>query len=257
MNTQKIENRLDELTNQIYWLEKKIKDFPEGKIYCERDGHYIKWFIRNGKDNQKKYLPKKQRRLAEQLIQKRYYQARLTDCQHEIDYLSYSLKTIPILDFETSKLLAENSNYNKLLTETLFNDKKNWSTDFEPCTKNPENLIHNTYSGIKVRSKSEAFIVNALYSCHIPFRYECALQVGNLVFYPDFTIQHSKTGRIYYWEHFGMMDDFEYVDKVTKKISSYCEQGIYPDDNLILTYEAKRAPLDSDWVRQIIEHYFL
>lgn len=35
MNTQKIENRLDELTYQIYWLEKKIKDFPEGKIYCE------------------------------------------------------------------------------------------------------------------------------------------------------------------------------------------------------------------------------
>ena len=129
MNTQKIENRLDELTYQIYWLEKKIKDFPEGKIYCEWDGHYIKWFIRNGKDNPKKYLPKKQRRLAEQLIQKRYYQARLTDCQHEIDYLSYSLKTIPILDFETSKLLAENSNYNKLLTETLFYDKKNWSTD--------------------------------------------------------------------------------------------------------------------------------
>lgn len=58
MNTQKIENRLDKLTNQIYWLEKKIKDFPEGKIYCERDGHYIKWFIRNGKDNQKNIYPK-------------------------------------------------------------------------------------------------------------------------------------------------------------------------------------------------------
>lgn len=256
MTTQKIQKRLDFLTDQTHWLKKKIKEFPEGKLYCERDGHYIKWFIRSGKDNTKKYLPKKQRQLAEQLMQKRYYQAQLTDFQHEIDYLSYSLETIPTLDFETSRLLAENSNYNKLLIETLFNNTKDWSTDFQPCTKNPENLIHNTYSGIKVRSKSEAFIVNALFSCHIPFRYECALQIGNLLLYPDFTIQHPQTGKIYYWEHFGMMDDFEYVDKVAKKIASYCEHGIYPDDSLILTYESRRSPLDSDWVRQIIEHFF-
>lgn len=87
------------------------------------------------KDNQKKYLPKTQRHLAEQLIQKRYYQAKLSDYLHEIDYLCYSLETIPTLDFETSKLLAENSNYSKLLTETLFSDKKDWSTDFEAAAK--------------------------------------------------------------------------------------------------------------------------
>ena len=257
MTTQKIQKRLDFLTDQAHWLEKKLKEFPDGKLYCERDGQYIKWFIRKGKNNKKKYLPKTQRHLAEQLIQKRYYQAKLSDYQHEIDYLCYSLEIISTLDLETSKLIAENSNYNKLLTETLFNKKENWSTDFDPCTKNSENLIHNTYSGIKVRSKSEAFIANTLFSYQIPFRYECAIQIGNLLLYPDFTIQHPKTGKIYYWEHFGMMDDFEYVDKTTRKISSYCEHGIYPDDSLILTYEARRAPLDSDWVRQIIEHYFL
>lgn len=169
MTTQKIQKRLDFLTDQVHWLEKKLKEFPDGKLYCERDGQYIKQFIRKGKNNKKKYLPKTQRHLAEQLIQKRYYQAKLSDYQHEIDYLCYSLEIIPTLDLETSKLIAENSNYNKLLTETLFNKKENWSTDFDPCTKNSENLIHNTYSGIKVRSKSEAFIANTLYSYQIPF----------------------------------------------------------------------------------------
>ena len=74
MTTQKIQKRLDFLTNQILWLQKKLKEFPDGKLYCERDGHYIKWFIRKGKDNKKKYLPKTQRHLAKQLIQKRYSQ---------------------------------------------------------------------------------------------------------------------------------------------------------------------------------------
>lgn len=49
MTTQKIQKRLDFLTDQIPWLQKKLKEFPDGKLYCERDGHYIKWFIRKGK----------------------------------------------------------------------------------------------------------------------------------------------------------------------------------------------------------------
>ena len=59
MTTQKIQKRLDFLTDQVHWLEKKLKEFPYGKLYCERDGQYIKWFIRKGKNNKKKYLPKR------------------------------------------------------------------------------------------------------------------------------------------------------------------------------------------------------
>lgn len=35
------------------------------------------------------------------------------------------------------------------------------------------------------------------------FRYECLLKLGDSAYYPDFTIKHPKTGKTYYWEHFG------------------------------------------------------
>ena len=183
MTTQKIQKRLDFLTDQIPWLQKKLKEFPDGKLYCERDGHYIKWFIRKGKDNQKKYLPKTQRHLAEQLIQKRYYQAKLSDYLHEIDYLCYSLETIPTLDFETSKLLAENSNYSKLLTETLFSDKKDWSTDFEACAKNPENfLVSKFVPNQKHLLPIHYFLTRFLFDMNVQFKSEIYFSIQILLF---------------------------------------------------------------------------
>lgn len=255
MNTQKIEQRLEHLLNECQLLERQIRTLPDGKIYCERDNHYIKWFLR--KNGIKRFLPRKQRNLAEQLVKKRYYEAQLTDYHHEIDFLSSALQTFPKFNEQTNMLLSDNSNYRALLQDALFMNHVEWATDFEPCTKNPEALIHNTYAGIKVRSKSEAFITNTLYSYKIPFRYECALSLGNFSVFPDFTIQHPITKKIYYWEHFGQMDDMEYMKKAIKKFERYCTFGIHPDDSLILTYETKNAPLDSEWVRQIIEHHFL
>ena len=78
---------------------------------------------------------------------------------------------------------------------------------YEKNPKYPEHLIHKTVSGIYVRSKSESMIALQLYTEKIPFRYECALQLGETTLYPDFTILHPKTGEIFYWEHFGMMDE--------------------------------------------------
>ena len=36
---------------------------------------------------------------------------------------------------------------------------------------------------------------------NIPFRYECALTLGNTTVYPDFTIMHPNTGELIYREH--------------------------------------------------------
>ena len=45
----------------------------------------------------------------------------------------------------------------------------------------------------------------------IPYRYECALSLGGVTLFPDFTIRHPGTGALYYWEHFGLMDDPAYA----------------------------------------------
>jgi hypothetical protein len=75
--------------------------------------------------------------------------------------------------------------------------------------------------------------------------------------YPDFTTRHPKTGQVYYWEHFGLMDQPEYINRACQKIKMYCENGIIPGINLILTYETKENPLSIDQVEKIVKEYFL
>lgn len=130
----------------------------------------------------------------------------------------------------------------------------------EPYEKNPqhpEHLLHATSSGIFVRSKSESIIAMALHQNQIPFRYECLLQLGQASFYPDFTIRHPKTGQLYYWEHFGLIDDPSYRQNAFSKLQIYASYGIYPSIQLITTYETAQSPLNAALVETIINHYFL
>lgn len=92
---------------------------------------------------------------------------------------------------------------------------------------------------------------------HIPYRYECALTLDEVTLYPDFTILHPDTSEIFYWEHFGMMQNTDYQRTAFHKMKFYGEHGIYPFDRLITTYESETLPLDSEKIQKIIEYYFL
>ena len=114
-----------------------------------------------------------------------------------------------------------------------------------------------TTSGISVRSKSEVIIATYLHLNKIPFRYECALELGGVTYYPDFTIRHPDTGQYFYWEHFGIMDNPEYSAKTFTKLARYNDYGIIPSVNLLTTYETLEHPLDVTIVEMLIKHYFL
>lgn len=114
---------------------------------------------------------------------------------------------------------------------------------YETNPSHPENLIHTTLAGHKVRSKSEVIISNLLYTNQIPYRYEAALPLKEFTAYPDFTILHPVTNKIFYWEHFGMMDNAPYCDTACNKLKTYCYNGIFPSMQLITTYETSKCPI--------------
>lgn len=58
-----------------------------------------------------------------------------------------------------------------------------------------------------------------------------------------------------YWEHLGMMDDDSYVEKALQKIASYEQNGFFPGENLILTYETRQNPINQKLVLLMIQHY--
>lgn len=129
------------------------------------------------------------------------------------------------------------------------------------CTlrKNPykeELAIQPLDNGQKVRSKSEVLISKVLEKYNIPYRTECMLQVGNNIYYPDFTVRHPVTGEYYYIEHLGLIEKYSYLKKNLDKLHDYITHGIVPMRNLILTFETLEYPLTLemiDWlVRSII-----
>lgn len=140
----------------------------------------------------------------------------------------------------------------------------------------PEERIHKTLLGYYVRSKSEEHIANELFLSGIPFRYEAELTLTTTpqeptdhfyqpqsnrnkytkTYYPDFTILNPQTGQVFYWEHFGMMDNQKYRDKTIQKLQMYFNNNILPGINLITTYETKENPLTLAKVKQVINDYF-
>ena len=77
-----------------------------------------------------------------------------------------------------------------------------------------------TERGERVRSKSEKIIADKLYMLGIPYRYEYPLVLeGNITIYPDFAILRMPQREEVYLEHFGMMDDEDYVENVLMKLN--------------------------------------
>lgn len=246
--------RLDE---QIKSLNSQIESLPEGKIICTPNGTGYKWYRSDG--HKSVYIPKSERKLAEQLAIKKYLKQKLENCKQEKIAIDFYLRHHQASKAED--LLINKPGYQDLLYphfKSQSQEIEDWINDsFEQNPKYPENKIHKTSSGNVVRSKSEVLIDLVLYTNKIPFRYECALQIGNFTIYPDFTILHPKTGKIYYWEHFGMMSDPKYNKNVGERLQTYVNHGIIPSIDLITTYETLEHPLTTQEIEGIVKEYFL
>lgn len=252
------EKRIKQLLSYQKTLEARLSVLPEGELHIYPAGNSTKWICAH--QGKQIYLPKSKRSLAEALALKKYYSLQLLETKEELSLLSSMpsrSKTLSAAD-----LLAESSPYYPLLQGYFAKDKlpvsaQKWCAEsYETNHSHPEHLIHTTLAGHKVRSKSEVIIANLLYTNHIPYRYEAALPLKEFTAYPDFTIMHPVTNKIFYWEHFGMMDNAPYCDTACNKLKTYCYNGIFPSMQLITTYETSKCPISTDQVQQIITQYF-
>ena len=99
--------------------------------------------------------------------------------------------------------------------------------------KYEDNQIVTTPFGYEVRSKSEALIATNLHIAGLDFKYESSLlSKDGVPIRPDFKITHK--GKVYYWEHLGMLDNKPYVLKWQEKERIYNTSF---NDQLITTDE--------------------
>ncbi len=253
-----IQSNQFKIDQQIKSIKKQLKHLPHGKLICAKNGKYQKWFQSDG--HHKVYIPKANRKLAEELARKRYLSLLLQDLENEKTAMQSYLKFHSSAK-KSEQLLSKSSEYQELLKpyfSPVIKELSDWAN--APYVHNPsypEQLIHSCISGNVVRSKSEVMIDTSLYIHNIPFRYECELVLGDTTIYPDFTIRHPNTGEIYYWEHFGLIDHLNYSKNAFAKQQLYTNHGIYPSIQLITTFESKEHPLSAETIEMIVKYYFV
>lgn len=245
------------LKKEIDKLNKQIVELPKGKISISHTGKYTKWY--HIIDKAKSLISKRNRMLASQLATKKYFIYLKSDLEQEKTAIDFYLRHHKMEN--KSDLLYSKKEYEELIAPfftPISKELLHWmNSPYEKNLTHQEMLIHKTISGNIVRSKSEAIITTFLFKNRIPFRYECALELNGITIYPDFTIRHPQTGRVYYWEHFGMMDEARYSKNVGVKLQMYINNGIIPGVQLITTYETREEPLSVECVERQIEYYFL
>ncbi len=255
------------IQKNISRLEKELSLLPTGNLVCARngsDGQYVKWYRNNGQGF--RYLPKKERTLAEMLARRKLLSLELAKLNEKYKHLTNPEfnSSQDVYSKKINNLLSDSSPYAELLSGSSNGFQSNaltpetWKNEsFQTNPAYPEHLLHKSLSGEKLRSKSEVIIANALFMNHIPYRYECELILGEISLYPDFTILHPITHELYYWEHFGLMHNPDYRNNTSQKLKLYIENRIYPSEHLITTFESDSLPLDSERIQSLIEQYFL
>lgn len=240
---------------RIARIEERLGNMPEGKLICAKNGNQYKWYISS--EGKKEYISKQERILAEKLAQKRHLIALLEKAKCEKSAIDIFLKCYSKKSIRIDKEYLKNEEFCRLLGESMLDDMEKWMNEpYERSQKHPEHLIHKNSYGENFRSKSEAMIAMCLRERGIPYRYECAITLDGVTYYPDFTIKHPRTGRIYYYEHFGKMDDPKYIRDNMPKLSTYAMNGIVPGINLLLTFETKMEPLSVYMIESLLEQYF-
>lgn len=271
MIIQSIREAYNNLSQKINQIEKYLEKAPEGYLKVRDRNHKYTYFHRRKDEKNKtqthylKLTNSNDVTLIVQLANKQYYKKLLPIIKKEhstmkrfldeykpeekyqiFDKLCDGRKAIICPAFEKPEMI-------------IAKQVEKWKQEeWKQNKKYPEKLIYETDKGDYVRSKSEIIISNLLYANHdrCIYRYEAALTVHGITLYPDFTIMKIKTGEIYYWEHFGMMDDEEYVNKTLQKIKEYILAGIFPGKQLICTFESKNQPLSIKVVKELIKEYF-
>ena len=242
--SQIVESEKRRLLKEKRRLEKLISRAPEGDLIYStsrsKGKQYYKWFVSKSQGYQKK--------LEDTLRELDALDAYLK--KHHADSDIKRLVDIPAI----GALLASDD---PIIPVSMDQELYKWMhAKYERNPKHPEHLTVKTVDGNYVRSKSEALIYMLLLNYNIAFRYECRLDVGGYIYYPDFTIRHPVTGEIFYWEHVGRLDKPDKVADFQQRLRIYMGNGILPDHNLILTYESEGHPLDFSIVQHKMEEFF-
>lgn len=255
--------RRDFLTNIIKDKTQALaSNGPTGRLRCiERDGTPEFYWRKDAKDTNGIYIPKSNLDFAATLAQRTYDQAILNYAKEElrcIDQLVRKHQTRNIESVYENYSLPRKSLVNPIWLPDEEYVSQWLQKEYARQKRWGDGATYSAKNGEKRRSKSEVIINDLLIDYGVPYLYEWPVYLEGLGWrFPDFLTLNVRTRWQRYWEHFGKMDDPEYLEINLDKILYYERNGIFPGTNLIITHETSKKPLDTELIVDIIKHYLL
>ena len=265
---EELKETLKELTNS--YSKSSLKDYS--LRIAQKHGHPDYYYVNKDTPQGGIYIPKNKKAFIQQLAQKDYDADIITLLQKEIKATERFIKQIAEKKTKTGLLSKTQALYGKMclvrqnlvapitLTDKQF--KAKWlDVKWEGLPFNPGTPVYTTINGVRVRSKSEVLIADALVRLGVPFRYEYPLKLSKqqthetIKLYPDFLCLNLRTRQEFVWEHFGLMDSQDYAQNATSKLHLYAENKIHLGKNLIITMETQIEPLTPDIIEQEIVEF--
>ena len=146
----------------------------------------------------------------------------------------------PVLNLE--KIKKSRSSF---ITKELF-DRLIPNSNPRPCER------PNPYNGTIFRSKSEREIAEILDEMEIEYKYEPLMRFHDVDMYPDFVCFISEIGIGFIIEHFGMIDNANYIETSIRKFRTYTLFGLIPGIDILFTYEKSNAPPTAVYFRNCL-----
>lgn len=268
MKKEKNSDRVNMLKKLISIKETALVNAPEGSLRISRSHATEQYYHLTCEHGTLKneYLSKEELPLISALAQKSYDLAVLRLAQKELQALELLEKTAPPMRVED-------------VYDALPPVRRNLVTPIRPSSEElraeweavaysggyfrGDSPVYLTDRGERVRSKSEQLIANLLYRLGIPYRYEYPVQLlvdGKVkTWRPDFMLLDVRSGKEYYLEHFGMLDDSSdgnYARNAFWKMKVYEQNGMYEGETMLYSFETSRAPLDIQFLELRLRRIF-
>lgn len=237
LRVQKLEEAMAHSPGTIVWKGSR-KQYSYWQFY-EKGKQIQKYVHKNVLEAVRKRIETLKAQHRKRMILKRY----LSDLKRALRALRVNWQEI-IVNYEAARARRESEAASRAAAKKVAASKRY-----------ADNYKHMTDKGDRVGSKSELQIANMLNALGIRYEYEQEIVLGNVRFKPDFTV-YTKDGRVFYWEHAGMLDNPEYKRKFEEKLEFYARHQIRLQENLIVTRDTNGA-FSADEVRRTIEFYRL
>lgn len=238
---------------QIYSIKMEIEELPKGSL-CQKSVNGIEYWYHylfsDGKQHQHK-LKDEELSLIKMICRRKFLESLVCNLSENLLIMQMLIKKVRIVD-------ARKINRGLPL---LYRRESNLSDlpDLAASSSNfrEEGKGHVTAKGLRVRSKSEALLVEMFERHKVPFIYEPRLTLGGNIFVPDFLVRSTITGKEYLWEHFGMINDEDYLVRMDKKLKVYQENGYLICRNFLISYDEPDGNIDLEAIEKIITAYLI